>query len=81
MENDAGGPVLDASPEICRELTGGSSCGWSDHLSVHVAQALAPEVDGVPLGPFTVNETEFANIVATGKKLEEERQWKLHTDY
>ena len=34
VEDEAGGPVIDASPAVCQALTGGSSCGWSDHFSI-----------------------------------------------
>jgi hypothetical protein len=59
VENDAGGPVLDASPYVCRALTGGGSCGWSDHFAITVTHALAPEVDGVPCGPFEVTPEQL----------------------
>ena len=73
VEDDAGGPVLDSSPAVCKALTGGSSGGWSDHFGVHVSTALAPEVDGRPVGPFTVTEDEFEALVAIGRRLDRER--------
>lgn len=76
VENDAGGPVLDASPATCHALTGGNSCGWSDHFSVSVATALAPEQDGRPLGPFKVTPEEFAEIVRIGKELDAKESLK-----
>ena len=51
VEDDAGGPVIDASPAVCQALTGGSSCGWSDHFSV-TASVVG---DNRPFGPFTLN--------------------------
>jgi len=61
VENNAGGPVLDASPSVCQALTGSTSCGWSDHFSVSVSVAL----DDRPLGPFTVTPEEFAILFPT----------------
>ena len=69
VENDAGGPVLDASPAVCKELTGGSSCGWSDHFSITVHKTSAPEVDGRPLGPFNVTDDELLAIQEEGERL------------
>jgi len=66
VENDAGGPVLDASPSVCQALTGGSSCGWSDHYSVTVSVAL----DNRPYGPFTVTPEEFTNMTRYSEKYE-----------
>jgi len=54
VEDDAGGPVLDASPAVCQALTGGTSCGWSDHFSVTVT--VVGEEDTRPFGPFTLGE-------------------------
>ena len=51
VEDDAGGPVIDASPAVCQALTGGSSCGWSDHFSV---TASVVGDDARPFGPFTL---------------------------
>lgn len=70
VERDAGGPVLDASPAVCQALTGGSSCGYSDHFSISVSRARAPELDGRPMGPFTVTPAEFDAIVRVGHELE-----------
>lgn len=77
VENDAGGPILDAGPALCQNLTGHSSCGWSDHFTVHVSVALSPEEDGRPLGLFKVTPAEFADIVATGLKIEKERRMEM----
>lgn len=52
VEDDAGGPVIDASPAVCQALTGGSSCGWSDHFSV-TANVVGD--DRRPYGPFTLD--------------------------
>jgi hypothetical protein len=46
VDDDAGGPVVDASPNVCLHLFGTSSCGWSDHFSVVVSV----ETTGLPLG-------------------------------
>jgi len=47
VERDAGMPILDASPRVCQELFGTSSCGWSDGFVVKVT-----EVDErTPVGP------------------------------
>jgi hypothetical protein len=69
VENDAGGPVLDASPYVCQALTGGSSCGWSDHFSVSVNAAFHPDIDGRPYGPFNVTPSEFEEIKAVGQRI------------
>ncbi len=34
-------------------------CRWSDHISVTVARAAAPEEDGRPVGPFDVTPEEM----------------------
>lgn len=71
VENDAGGPVLDASPAVCQKLTGGSSCGWSDHFAITVTRALSPEEDGIPTGPLNVTSVEdFKTLMEIGRKLE-----------
>ncbi len=62
VENDAGGPVLDASPAVCRAITGGGSCGWSDHFQIHVTRTAAPEEDGIPLGPYNMSWADFKKI-------------------
>jgi len=64
VENDAGGPVLDASPSVCSALTGTTSCGWSDHFAVTVAVG----DPNAPVGPFTIdNEEDFKKMVEEGK--------------
>jgi len=47
VETAAGGPILDASPLVVKELFGESSAGWSDKFEVKVTK-----VDvSTPLGP------------------------------
>ena len=60
VENNAGGPVLDASPATCHALTGSTSCGWSDHFSVHVTVA----TDDRPPGPFNVTPAAYTRLLA-----------------
>ena len=62
VEDDAGGPVLDASPSVCRAITGGGSCGWSDHFKIHVTRTSAPEADGIPLGPYNMTWSDFQSL-------------------
>ena len=38
VESKAGGPIIDASYSICNYFTGGSSCGYSDHISITARQ-------------------------------------------
>ncbi len=47
VEESAGGPVIDASPQVCRDLFGSSSCGWSDHFVIEAVQV----ADSTPTGP------------------------------
>jgi hypothetical protein len=47
VEEAAGGPIIDASTRVCRDLFGSSSCGWSDQLAVEVVEV----ADGTPTGP------------------------------
>jgi len=49
VDTMAGGPVLDASPNICQYLFGTNSCGWSDRFGITVQ--LAPA--GASTGPYT----------------------------
>jgi hypothetical protein len=35
VEDSAGKPVVDASPSTCKEFTGRTSCGYSDHIQVN----------------------------------------------
>jgi len=72
VEKDAKGPVLDASPKVCESLTGGSSCGWSDHFSITVARTVGPEEDGRPYGPFNVTDVELAALVEQGRLLDDQ---------
>jgi hypothetical protein len=62
VENDAGGPVLDASPSVCQAISGHSSCGWSDHIQIHVTAVGAPEEDGIPYGPYNMTWAEYSRI-------------------
>ena len=71
VEKDAKGPVLDASPTVCKHLTGSASCGWSDHFSITVARTVGPELDGQPYGPFNVTDAEMAALVEQGRILDE----------
>jgi len=58
VENDAGGPIIDASPQVCSYLTGGSSCGWSDHFVIHVTPS-----DNKVLGPRNLTQAEYDKII------------------
>lgn len=54
VEDNAGRPVIDASPLTCRTLSGMSGCGWSDHVSITCKRvASAEENVRLPLGPCT----------------------------
>ena len=53
-----------------RADSGGSSCGWSDHFDVIVSRAAAPEVDGRPVGPFNVTDSELKELVRIGAELD-----------
>ncbi len=46
VEENAGGPILDASPLVCRNLFGPNSCCWSDHFEVVVTEV----AEDTPLG-------------------------------
>jgi hypothetical protein len=46
VEDYAGGPVLDASTQVCRDLFGSSSCGWSDGRVIEVIEV----PDSTPTG-------------------------------
>jgi len=61
VENDAGGPIIDASPQVCRYIANAGSCGWSDHF--RITAELTAEDDHRPLGPFRVSRDEYAAIV------------------
>jgi hypothetical protein len=43
-----GGPVIDASTAVCQYLTGSSSCGWSDKVSITATVTS----DSRPNGPY-----------------------------
>ncbi len=47
VEEYAGGPIVDASTQVCRDLFNSSSCGWSDQ---RVIEAIAVP-DSTPTGP------------------------------
>jgi len=58
VENNAGGPVIDASYSMCQSCTGSTSCGWSDHVPIHCTKRFASfneteiDTDSI-LGPCT----------------------------
>ncbi|EAL69841.1 hypothetical protein DDB_G0275121 [Dictyostelium discoideum AX4] len=60
VEKDAGKMIIDASPTICHELTGGSSCGWSDKFEI--TATVTSLTDSRPLGPFNVTEEEMDQL-------------------
>ena len=66
VENDAQRAVLDASPAVCHALTGGSSCGWSDHFLIKVTVA----TNNRPLGFYNATQEEINDIMAKGRELE-----------
>ena len=47
VEENAGMPIIDASPLVCGDLFDSGSCGWSDMFIVHAVQV----PDDTPLGP------------------------------
>lgn len=47
VENAVGGPILDVSPLVTKELFGLKSAGWSDRIKVHVTKVSS----STPLGP------------------------------
>jgi hypothetical protein len=47
VEENAGGPVIDASTQVCRDLFGSESCGWSDQLTIEAIDV----PDTTPTGP------------------------------
>jgi hypothetical protein len=47
VEDMAGGPVLDASTQVCRDLFGSSSCGWSDGRVIEVVEVPSSTPTGV----------------------------------
>ena len=48
VENAVGGPILDVSPLVTKELFGLKGVGWSDRIKVHVTKVST----STPLGPF-----------------------------
>jgi hypothetical protein len=61
VEEKAGGPIIDASPDVCSHITGGSSCGWSDHF--RITAHTTGEDDGREHGPFNPTTEEYIAIV------------------
>ena len=53
VEDDAGGPVIDATPLAAQQLFGEASFGWSDRKAVQLSVVDA----SVPLGPCTGGAT------------------------
>jgi hypothetical protein len=47
VENNADGPILDASTQVCRDLFNSSSCGWSDARTIEVIEV----AETTPTGP------------------------------
>eukprot|EP00054_Salpingoeca_dolichothecata_P031598 m.264019 g.264019 ORF g.264019 m.264019 type:complete len:179 (-) comp27426_c0_seq1:95-631(-) len=66
VEEDAGMPIIDASPAVCEYLTGHSSCGWSDRLTI-TAVPVRGEMDDSMLGPYEVTEEEYQAFLARAK--------------
>jgi len=67
VENNAGKAVIDASPAVCNDLAGATSCGWSDRITITAVPTTFD--DGRPLGTFSVNETEYKHIIEEGIRL------------
>jgi len=63
VENKAGGPVIDASYSMCQTCTGGTSCGWSDHIRVTCSKKSSPLADyednDEMLGPCSYLQAEI----------------------
>ncbi|EGG23737.1 lysozyme [Cavenderia fasciculata] len=70
VEQDAGRAIIDASPTICQLLSGHSSCGWSDKISI--TATLTSALDGRPLGPFNVTNEEYEDMLVTHEILLEQ---------
>jgi hypothetical protein len=68
VENDAGMPIIDASPQICQDLFGSSSCGWSDQKTITASPTLRTK-----LGPFNVTAEELKQIIAEGEAILRQR--------
>jgi len=60
VEKDAGMAVLDASANVCQQLFGSSSCGWSDGNQVVVTMG-DPAVPREP-GPFQASEEDLLRM-------------------
>ncbi|GAM22692.1 hypothetical protein SAMD00019534_058670, partial [Acytostelium subglobosum LB1] len=67
VEQEAGMPIIDASPQTCQDLFGSDSCGWSDHDPISAVQSLD---DGRPLGKFNVTFNEYQKIIQIGIMLQ-----------
>ncbi|EFA85801.1 hypothetical protein PPL_01032 [Heterostelium album PN500] len=63
VEQDAGIAIIDGSPQLCKELFGVNSCGWSDRFSI--SALLTSADDTRPLGPFNVTDHEFEQMIIT----------------
>eukprot|EP01132_Coremiostelium_polycephalum_P003942 gene3942-4924_t len=61
VEQKAGRAIIDASPPVCRDLFGSSSCGWSDRYSI--TAVVASSLDSRPLGPFNATDSELVQMV------------------
>ena len=62
VENKAGMPIIDASYSTCQLFTGGSSCGWSDRISINCKKVSAHAMlDEANLGPCANTPEEAAN--------------------
>ncbi|KYQ92788.1 lysozyme [Tieghemostelium lacteum] len=60
VEQDAGRAIIDGSPQLCKELFGVNSCGWSDHFSITALVAGADDLR--PVGPFNVTEADMIQL-------------------
>jgi len=72
VEEDAGKAIIDASPAVCTQLFGVSSCGWSDHFGITAVPTSAD--DGRELGPFNVTVAEYEEMIAAGEKILEQNK-------
>jgi len=70
VEKDAGMPIIDASPDVCKSITGSSSCGWSDRILITAVPTSVK--DDSELGPWNVTEEEYNQIVGEGQRLYDE---------
>lgn len=53
VEDRAGRAIIDASYSTCRYFTGGSSCGWSDRVSINCKRTLQTFTEDDYVGPCT----------------------------